>query len=161
MPRAAHTDLRWAVVFMYWSGHSVRRIARLIHRSRRTVGRWIGLYVTTGAPGPKRRGQFNTGPSRHLAGSVGAALYELLMDEPDLYLDELQAWLQNAHGVTISVPALCQYLLQDLGLTTKKVGGWLRTLTSGCRSWRSGRWSRRRSSWPRTASTSWGTRTRC
>jgi transposase len=103
---------------MYWQGIPMKTVAKYICRSKRSCLRWLGRYLATGRPGaaPWIRGRH-----RRIPDHIGAALDELLKNDPDWYLDELCGWLQSNHQFKCDEYVLCQYLVQVLHIYRKKV----------------------------------------
>ena len=77
VPGPVHAGLRWAVIFMYWQGLPIRKIARLICRSRSACLRWLGRYLITGSPAAVPWGR---GRQFSIPADIGVELNKLLKE---------------------------------------------------------------------------------
>ena len=115
MPTAYSYDLRWRIVWLYLSTNSAptTRIARLMNVSERTVTRYIALFRRTGDVYVRER---RNGPRRLIGDFQQVTLMRLVLENPGIYLHELQTKLFHILGVPVSIPTICR-TLRYMGFT--------------------------------------------
>ena len=112
-------DLRWRIVWQSESlGYSQRMIARNLGVDQATVSRTIKFFYTTGSvtkrPYPKERA------CRKLTTPCQLFLLNLVVQQPGIYLHEIQREVQNFLQLTISIPTICRFL-QENGFSRQKL----------------------------------------
>lgn len=90
-------------------------IADILGVSQLSVNHWIDNYVVHGRVDPP---SVNRGRRRLLTQDVIGDIQELLLETPDLYLDEIAEYLLLYHDLPISTSALHNNL-RDLGFSRK------------------------------------------
>ena len=91
-------------------------IAATLLLSSSTIRRTVSLYKTTGDVLPKEQCH---GPKRLLSRDEEDFLMKWILDEPGIYLDELQQKL-NSNGITVSLTTVFR-TIQRLGFTRKRI----------------------------------------
>ena len=81
--------------------------------SERTVWRYISLFNRTGDVQPQKR---RNGPRMLMGDFEQITLLRLILENPGIYLDELQDRLLAIFGVLVSVPTICR-TLKRMGCT--------------------------------------------
>jgi transposase len=119
MPRPYSEDLRLRVVNAVESGKTTRAVSALFQVSSSFVSNVHQCWRQTGAVQPKQIGGYR----RALLEPYEVALTEQLSNSPSMTLKEVQAWLANAHGLTISISAIAKFLRHKLGYRYKKNRG--------------------------------------
>lgn len=108
MPTPFSLDLRWRVVWLHLStNYPPARIAHLMSVSERTVWRYISLFNHTGDVQPQKR---RNGPRMLMGDFEQITLLRLILENPGIYLEELQDRLLVIFGVLVSVPTICRTL---------------------------------------------------
>ena len=106
MPTPFSLDLRWRVVWLHLStNYAPARIAQLMSVSERTVWRYISLFNHTGDVQPQKR---RNGPRLLMGDFEQITLLRLILENPGIYLDELQDRLLAIFGVLVSVPTIIE-----------------------------------------------------
>jgi transposase len=116
MPRPYSEDLRLRVVNAVESDQTTRAVSALFQVSSSFVSNVHPCWRQTGAVQPKQIGGYR----RALLELYEAALTEQLSNSPSMTLRELQAWLADKQGLTISLSAIARFLRHKLGYRYKK-----------------------------------------
>lgn len=108
MPVAYSTDLRWRVVWLYIT-HSLKMsdIAEQLCLSERSVRRYIDLFQRTGDVKPCSQ---QHGPPKLLGEFEQVLLLRLVINNPGIYLHEMQQEWIARFGVSVSVATFCKTL---------------------------------------------------
>ena len=108
MPLSYSVDLRWRVVWLWLGGQlSTREIGNFLCCSNRTVRRYITLFHPTGDVKAAQRRY--TSP-RILDDLAQAKLLQLVLQNPGIYLHELQLKLLEIFGVRVHISTICRTL---------------------------------------------------
>jgi transposase len=116
MPRPYSEDLRLRVVHAVESGKTTREVGALYQVSPGFVSNIHQLWQQTGHIHPKQLGGYR----RALLAPYKAALSEQLSNSPSMTLKEVQAWLENEHGLTVSISCIDKFIRHKLGYRYKK-----------------------------------------
>ena len=104
MPIPFSVDLRWQIVWLHLSTNfTTDRIAQIMSVSERTVWHYISLFKRTGDVQPRKR---RNGPRMLMGDFEQVALLRHILENPGLYLQELQDHLLSVFGVLVSVPTI-------------------------------------------------------
>ena len=107
-------DLRWRIVWVHLTtDYTAATISKLFNVSERTVYRYISLFELTGDVQARKR---KNGPGCLMGDFEQLVLLRLVLENPGIYLHELQEELINKFGVPISVPTICR-TLRSMGCT--------------------------------------------
>ena len=116
MPLPLSADLRWRIVWLHhYKEYSNQDIADLLYIHVTTVRRIIAQYDTYGDVAPVN---YKHGPTRMLGQQDEDTIIELLMDNPAMYLDELQRELHQNTGTWTSISTIFR-TIRRLGFTRK------------------------------------------
>lgn len=96
-------------------GWPLEQVIEAMGVSRRSINRWADNYEDFGSVKPPA---VITGRPRVLNPTAVEGLYDLLVESPELYLDEIAEYLALYHDLPISTTALHDNLT-ELGLTWK------------------------------------------
>ena len=108
MPLPYSTDLRWRIVWLSLVNHaSPTDIAKLLNVCSRTVVRYVELFNSTGDVVPRAR---CNGPRRLFGQCEQLVLLRLIIENPGIYLYEIQEEFYNKFGVEVSTPSICRTL---------------------------------------------------
>ena len=108
MPNPYSMDLRWRVVWLSITYHySSTQIAQFFNLSERTVRRYIATFQQTGDVEVK---QHQHGPPKLLGEFEQLTLLQIILQNPGIYLQEVQTKLPNTFGVQVSVSNICKTL---------------------------------------------------
>jgi len=100
MPTPFSVDLWWRVVWLHLStNYAPAKIAQIMSVSERTVWRYISLFRRTGDVQPRKR---KNGPSMLMEDLEQITLLRLILENPGIYLQELQDHLLGIFGVLLS-----------------------------------------------------------
>ena len=100
MPVPYSLDLRWRVMWLSLTRrYSAMEISQLLHLSERTVRWYITMFQQTGDVESK---QYRHGPPRLLGDFEQLTLLQIILQNPGIYLDEVQTKLVNIFGVLVS-----------------------------------------------------------
>ena len=113
--RHISTDMKCRALQLLENGWELDEITEVLGISKESVDRWLDNYATHGQVDPH---SVNRGRRRLLTQDIIEDMQELLLETPDLYLDEIAEWLLLYHGLPISTAALHNNL-HDLGLSRK------------------------------------------
>ncbi|MEO0583034.1 MAG: helix-turn-helix domain-containing protein, partial [Bacteroidota bacterium] len=89
-------------------GYKVKDIAPIIGTSEKTITQWMKLFIEGGFEGllkmnyPERRGS--------KLEAYETAIQQKLIQNPQLKLADLQAWLKESHGLEVEYSWLYRYL---------------------------------------------------
>lgn len=118
MPVHYSTDLRWRVVWLVsLRKMSFSEVGQLLFISEKSVRRYMELFFTTGNVTPTRQ---RHGPQLLLSDFEQTLLLQLIIDNPSIYLAEIQARLDDITGTYVHVSTICR-TLHHLGITRKKI----------------------------------------
>ena len=118
MPRAFSTDLRWRAVWLYLAhNQDVVEISQYLSVSPSSVYRFINLFHHTGDVKPR---SFRHGPPKLLGDMEQLVLLRLVLNNPGIYLREIQASLISRFGVTVDVSTICR-TLKFMGCTRQVI----------------------------------------
>jgi len=118
MPLPYPTDLRWRIVWLALVHHaSPTDIAKLLNVCSRTVERYVELFNSTGDVVPRSR---RNGPCRLLGQYEQLILLRMIMENPGIYLSEIQEELCDKFGVEVSAPTICR-TLRFMGCTRQRI----------------------------------------
>ena len=102
MPNPYSVDLRWRVVWLNLVQRaSTSKISWLLCLSQRTVQRYLASFHCTGDVNPSVR---KNGPAKLLGKVELVILLRLIIQNPGIYLREIQLKLQLAFGVSNNLP---------------------------------------------------------
>lgn len=113
--RHISVDMKCRALQLLAEGWELEEITECLGVSEKSVNRWFDSYEIHGQVDPR---SVNRGRRRLLTQDVIEDIRELLLETPDLYLDEIAEWLLLYHAIPISTAALHNNL-RDLGLTRK------------------------------------------
>ena len=112
------TDLRWRIVWLVLTLQvSSDVVSRLLNVSARTVTRYVDLFQRTGDVVPRTR---RYGPKRLLGDYEQLILLRVILENPGLYLEEIQSKLFDIFGVEVSAPTICR-TLKIMGCSRQKI----------------------------------------
>ena len=94
-------------MWLYLSTKNPARVAGLLNVSESTVWRYISLFRQTGDVKVKAR---RYGPRPLMEDYEQMILLQFILENPGIYLHELQLLLLQRFGVSISVPTICRTL---------------------------------------------------
>ena len=118
MPRALSTDLRWRAVWLYLAHNlEVAEISQCLSVSQSSVYRYIELFQRTGDVKPR---SYRHGPPKLLGDLEQLVLLRLILNNPGIYLGELQARLLTKFGVTVDISTICR-TLKFMGCTRQVI----------------------------------------
>ena len=118
MPNSYSVDLRWRVVWLNLVQRaSTSKISRLLCLSQRTVQRYLALFHRTGDVKPRVR---KNGPAKLLGEVEQVILLRLIIQNPGIYLHEIQLKLQLAFGVRVGAATICR-TLKFMGCTRQRM----------------------------------------
>ena len=118
MPNPYSTDLRWRVVWMNLVHRtSTRKISRLLCLSERTVQRYLALFHRTGDVKTRAR---RNGPPKLLGDIEQVIILRLIIQNPGIYLREIQVKLQLVFGVRVGAATICR-TLKFMGCTRQRM----------------------------------------
>ena len=112
--KAYSQDLRWRAVF---SGLSYEEVGKLLYMSSRSVRRYTEKYFTTGTVEPANQ---RHGPTPLLTDFEQLTVLQLLLDNPSMFLDEIQRELYDVTGTVVHVSTICR-TVHRLGMTRQKL----------------------------------------
>jgi transposase len=113
--RKIDTGVKERALQLVAEGWPLERIIEAMGVSRRSIGRWTDNYE---ALGTVKAPSAITGRPRILNSTAVEGLHDLLVESPELYLDEIAEYLALYHDLPISITALHDNLI-ELGLTRK------------------------------------------
>jgi len=113
--RPISADMKRRALQLLDEGWEMQQIADLLGISSKSIHRWQDNYETHGLVNPP---SYLRGRRRILSSDVVDDLHDLMLESPELYLDEIGIWLALYHDVQISTTALHDNL-RELGLTHK------------------------------------------
>ena len=118
MPVHYSTDLRWRAVWLKTLRNmSFRDVGEQLFLSEKSVRRYVEQFYTTGHVDPTKQ---KHGPQLLLNDFEQILLIQLLIDNPSMYLNEIQTKLFNATGTDVHESTLCR-TIHHLGFTRKKI----------------------------------------
>ena len=106
------TDLRWRIMwFVITQQVSANVVSTLFNISARTVSidsiSYVNLFLQSGDVVPRTR---SYGPNRLLGDYEQLILLRLIIENPGIYLEEIQSKLYEVFGVDVSAPKICRTL---------------------------------------------------
>ena len=108
MPLPFSVDLRWKVVWLYLStNRTPANIEALMNVSERTVWWYISMFKPTDDVMPVER---RNRPRMLMSEFEQLSLLRLILENPAIYLQELQDELFDIFGVLVSVSTFCRTL---------------------------------------------------
>ena len=113
--RHISADMKCRALQLLAEGRELERIADVLGVSEKSINRWFDNYEAHGQVDPP---SVNQGRRRLLTQDVISDMQELLLETPDLYLDEIAEWLLLYHNLPISTAALHNNL-HNLGFSRK------------------------------------------
>ena len=114
MPPPYSLDLRWRIIWLsLTTSHTPATISRLFTVSERTVWRYLSLFNLKGDVQVAER---RDGPICLMGDFEQLILLRLILENPGVYLHELQVELFHKFGVPISIPTICR-TLKSMGCT--------------------------------------------
>ena len=117
MPVPFSEDLRWRIVWQsVYKEANPEEIAESLYVSARTVRRIVGLFLATGYVASR----VSVGRPRTLTSLEETLVLNVIFENPGIYLDEVQRYLEEKAGVVVSIPTICR-TTQRLGLTRRKI----------------------------------------
>jgi transposase len=116
MPRPYSEDLRLRVVNAVESGKTTREVSALFQVSSSFVANVHQRWQQTGHVRPKQIGGYR----RAFLEPYEEVLKAQLTAHPSMTLKELQSWLENEQGLSISLSAIDKFVRQKLGYRYKK-----------------------------------------
>ena len=96
---------------------SASKISRLLCLSERTVQRYLALFHRTGDVKPRER---KNGPPKLLGEVEQVILLRLIIQNPGIYLREIQVRLHLAYGMQVSAATICR-TLKFMGCTRQRM----------------------------------------
>ena len=118
MPPPFSTDLRWRIVWQVIVLHtSPDEVAEQFCVSTRSVNRFVAQFEQSGDVTPKVG---HNGPQRLLGEEEQLLLLRLILENPGIYLRELQYKLLSITGVNVSAPTVCR-TLRYMGCSRQKI----------------------------------------
>ena len=118
MPRAYSTDLRWRAVWLHLAHNlDVAEISQLLSVSPSSVYRYVEMFQLTGNVKPIN---YRHGPPKLLGDMEQLVLLRLILNNPGIYLRNLQANLRSRFGVTVDVSTICR-TLKFMGCTQQVI----------------------------------------
>ena len=121
MPILYSLDLRWRIIWIALAWHaSPQEIGQQLSVSERTVRRYLKMFEETGDVRPRSR---RSGPLRLFGKYEQLTLLRLILENPGIYLHEIQQQLFHMFGVDLSVSTICR-IPKFMGCTPKKTS-WL------------------------------------
>ena len=114
MPVPYSVDLRWRAVWMaVICNMCTKEVSRLLSLCEKSVQRYVKLFKTTGDVVPMKR---RNGPMRLMDNHEELVILGFLLEQPSIYLHELQRKVNEYFGVTVSVATLCR-TIHHMGMT--------------------------------------------
>ena len=118
MPKSYSKDLRWRIVWHFFiHKRPVREISRLFYVNPRTVQRYIRLFYSTEDVSRKRQ---RHGPKPFMSEFEEVTMLELLLNNPSMYLCEVQHELVRLTGARYDCATICR-TIKRLGMTRQKM----------------------------------------
>lgn len=118
MPAPYSVDFRWRIVYLAQFQHfSPGDVAKLLNVCSRTVTRYLKLFNLTGDIIPRHR---RNGPHRLLGKFEQLTLLRLIIDNPGIYLAEIQDHLFTKFAITCSAATICR-TLKSMGCSRQKI----------------------------------------
>lgn len=111
-------DLKDRCVFLRAQGYLSDDICEILGVSASSVQRWTRYARQYGSVIPPHNPAQGRPPI--LNGEVAQDLHALVIENPDIYLDEMLDWLVIAHDLGLSRSALAAHL-RDVGLSRKRL----------------------------------------
>jgi len=116
MPTPYSEDLRLRVVNAVENGKTTREVATLFQVSSSFVSNIHQCWKQKGHVHAKQIGGYR----RAFLEPYEDAIKAQLSDHPSMTLKELQSWLTNEQGLSISISAIDKFIRQKLGYRYKK-----------------------------------------
>ena len=115
MPVPFSSDLRWRIVWLYYKELSFKQIADLLYVHGSTARRIIERYEQSGDVSPR---DGRRGPMRSLQVREECSIVDSLLNQPGIYLEELQHELFRKTGTMVSISTIFR-TVRRLGFTRK------------------------------------------
>ena len=107
--RSYSSDLKWRMVYQKYSlGLSNAEIARRLNVDRSTVSRAVQLFEETGTVCSIQG--YHENICKKLSTYDELTIIEAIVNQPSLYLHELQHKVLITTGNNLSIPTICKYL---------------------------------------------------
>jgi transposase len=105
---------RWRAVWMAVVWHmGAREVGKLLCLSERSVRRYVRTFRTTGDVAPL---EHRNGPRKLLDDHEQLIIFRFLLEQPSIYLHELQKKVEQYFGVSVSIATLCR-TIHHMGVT--------------------------------------------
>ena len=112
------TDLRWRAVWLHvFKEMTFEEVGDLLFMSSRSVRRYVNAFYTSGNVDPA---QHRHGPLPILNQFEQLTVLQSLLDDPSMFLDELQQELANITGTLVHISTICR-TIHRLGMTRQKL----------------------------------------
>ena len=116
--KAYSQDLRWRVVWLHvFREMSFEEVGDLLYMSARSVRRYVEKFYRFGAVDPASH---RHGPEPSLTDFEQLTVLQSLLDNPSMYLDEIQLQLANTTGTVVHISTICR-TIHRLGMTRQKL----------------------------------------
>lgn len=117
--KAYSVDLRWRIIHQKCSlGLSCKQVGERLSVDPATVSRTVRLFEETGTVCSIQG--YHTERSQKLSSCDETTILEAVMNEPSLYLHEIQQIVLTTTGSQISISTICKFL-KNQRLTRKKL----------------------------------------
>jgi len=111
-------DQKQRILVLLDHGLDLETIADIFGCSTRSIERWENNYERYGNVIPPRLNA--RGPRPSISADIANDIYELLRDDPSLYLDEIADWLVVAHDLDVPISTLDR-AIRAMSLTRKRM----------------------------------------
>ena len=109
--RAYDPDIRWRIIYQrYYLRFDYVKIATNLNIDQATVWRIVSRFDATGSV---EKSSYPKGQSHHLQKLTDIdkqLIIEVVLDQPGIYLHEIQQYLVRETGTVISVSSICNFL---------------------------------------------------
>ncbi|MGZ8163284.1 MAG: IS630 family transposase [Methylobacter sp.] len=116
MPHPYSEDLRLRVAQAVERGKTTREVSALFQVNPGFVSKIHQLWRRSGTVPSKPIGGYR----RAILEPYAETLMEQITNRPSITLKELQNWLEQAHALSVSIPAIDKFIRQKLGFRYKK-----------------------------------------
>lgn len=111
-------DIRWRVIYQYYFLQG--NIALNLNIDKSTVYRTIALFDKTGCV---KKAEYPKGQNHHLQKLTEIdqfLIMEVVLNQPGIYLHEIQEFIYQETGTSVSLPTICKFLHKQ-GFTLQKM----------------------------------------
>ena len=116
--KAYSQDLRWRAVWLHvFNGFNYEEVGNLLCMSSRSVRRYTEKSFTIGTVEPASQ---RHGPTPLLTDFEQLTVLQLLLDNPNMFLDEIQKELYDITGTIAHISTICR-TVHRLGMTRQKL----------------------------------------